>query len=393
MSNRLTKLAPALAWAVAGAVAVRRSQRGWTQVIPANSSPVDHTSRAVLAGSETPARQAQAWNRPPRAEPDPTPPAAPGVDASPGPKEEEPIPTQTGEGPGPNSPLDMPAPDWKQSVKRAAKEFKEDRGTLTAAGMAYYWFLSIFPALLAFVGVLGLLNVGKGTIDNITEKITKTLPGGAGNMLNSVISEGSTKAGLISALVGVAVALWSASSGAVGMQIGLDVAYDVKDDRKFVKKRLVAFELLAAVLVLGGVATALIVFGEPLGKSLRDNLPFGGAFVVLWTVIRWVGGLIALVGLFASIYFLAPNRDTPKWVWVSPGGILAAAIWLVASLGFSFYVSSFGNYNDTYGPIAGVAVLLLWLYLTALAVILGGELNAELERQSAARKGQVPAQS
>jgi membrane protein len=176
------------------------------------------------------------------------------------------------------------------------------------------------------------------------------------------------------------------------MQVGLDVAYDVKDDRKFVKKRLVAFELLLAVLVLGGAATALIVFGEPLGRVFRDNLPFGSAFVVLWTVTRWVLGLIALVGMFASIYYLAPNRDTPKWVWVSPGGILAAAIWLVASLGFSFYVSSFGNYAATYGPLAGVAVLLLWLYLTALAVILGGELNAELERQSAARKGQIPSE-
>ena len=378
--SRFTKLLPALAWAVAGAVAVRRSQQGWSQVIPASSTPVDDTSRAVLARPEAEAPPAAAT------------PAPPGVDAGPPAKEEEPIPTQTGEGPGPNSPLDMPPLDWKASVKRAVKEFKEDRGTLTAAGMAYYWFLSLFPAMLAFVGVLGMLNVSGDTIRDITDKVTNTLPGGAGDMLTSVISEGSAKAGLISALVGVAVALWSASSGAVGMQIGLDVAYDVKDDRKFVKKRLVAFELLAAVLVLGGLATAVIVFGEPLGKSLRDNLPFGSACVVLWTVIRWVGSLIALVGLFASIYYLAPNRDTPKWVWVSPGGILAAAIWLVASLGFSFYVSSFGNYANTYGPLAGVAVLLLWLYLTALAVILGGELNAELERQSAARKGQVPAQ-
>ena len=380
--SRFTKLLPAVGWAVAGAVAVRRSQQGWSQPIPATSTPVDAAPRrAVQARPEA------------EAPPQVAPPAPPGVDAGPPAKEEEPIPTQTGsDGPGPHSPLQLPAPDWKVSVKRAVKEFKEDRGTLTAAGMAYYWFLSLFPAMLAFVGVLGMINVSDDTIKDITGKVTNTLPGGAGEMLTSVINEGSAKAGLISALVGVAVALWSASSGAVGMQIGLDVAYDVKDDRKFVKKRLVAFELLAAVLVLGGLATALIVFGEPLGRSLRDNLPFGSAFVVLWTVIRWVGGLIALVGLFASIYYLAPNRDTPKWVWVSPGGILAAAIWLVASLGFSFYVSSFGNYKATFGPVAGVAVLLLWLYLTALAVILGGELNAELERQSAARKGQVPAE-
>ena len=394
MPNRLTRLAPAVAWAMVGAFAVRRSQRGWSPAIPAASTPVDHTSRAVPAGP-TGVRPAPALSDPaPRAaHADPAPPAAPGADAGPPADEEEPIPAQTGEGPGPDSPLDMPAPDWKASVKRAIKEFKEDRGTLTAAGMAYYWFLSIFPAMLAFVGILGVFNVGGDTISKITGKVTNALPGDAGELLTNAISDGSSKAGVISALVGVAVALWSASSGAVGMQIGLDVAYDVKDDRKFLKKRLVAFELLAAVLVLGGLATALIVFGEPLGETLRDNLPFGSAFVVLWTIIRWVLGLVALVGLFAAIYYLAPNRDTPRWVWVSPGGFLAAAIWLVASLGFSFYVSSFGDYAKTFGPLAGVAVLLLWLYLTALAVILGGELNAELERQSAARKGQIPSEA
>ena len=383
MANRLTRLAPALAWAVAGAVAVRRSQRGWNQVIPATSSPVDDRSQAVLAGSETPARQAQAWNRP----------APPGVDASPGPKEEEPIPTQAGEGAGPSSPLDMPRPDWKQGVKRAVKEFKDDRGTLTAAGMAFYWFLAIFPALLAAVGMLGLFNVSADFVEDLTARLTSALPGVSEILIGAIEESTQTGGSVLAALFGLAAALWSASSGAVGMQIGLDVAYDVKDDRKFIKKRLVAFELLLAVLVLGGVATALVVFGAPLGDVLRDNLPFGSAFVVLWTVTRFVVGLIALVGLFAAIYYLAPNRDTPKWVWVSPGGILAGAIWLVASLGFSIYVKNFSNYAETYGPISGVVVLLLWLYLTALAVILGGELNAELERQSAARKGQIPARS
>lgn len=209
-------------------------------------------------------------------------------------------------------------------------------------------------------------------------------------LVDAVNSAGSRSDGaLLAVLVGLAIALWSASSGMVGLQMGLDVAYDVEADRTFVKKRLVAFELLAAMLVLGGAATALIVFGAPLGDALRDNLPFGRAFVLLWTVVRWALGLVALTGLFATIYYLAPNRDTPRWVWVSPGGVLAAAIWLVASLGFSFYVSSFGKYAETYGSLAGVVVLLLWLYLTALALVLGGELNAELERQSAARKGQI----
>jgi membrane protein len=356
VANVLNRLVPALAGAVAGAVAVRRSQPRPLTVIRAASTPVHHA------------------------------PTAPQGD-------EQPIPPQTGEGPGPDSPLDMPPPDWKASIKRAVKEFKDDRATLTGAGMAYYWFLSVFPAMVALVGLLGLVNASGAAIDSLTRAVQSALPGDAAKVLVDALNRSNGQSGgtsLVAALLGLALALWSASSGMVGMQMGLDVAYDVTTDRTFVKKRLVALELLVAMLVLGGTATALIVFGAPLGDALRDNLPFGRAFVVAWTLIRWTLGLAALTALFATIYYLAPNRDTPRWVWVSPGGILAAAIWLAASLGFSFYVSSFGKYAETYGSLAGVVVLLLWLYLTALAVVLGGELNAELERQSAARKGEVP---
>lgn len=321
--------------------------------------------------------------------------APPGVDPGPPAGKEEPIPPQTGEGPGPDSPLQLPPPDWKASIKRAAKEFKEDRGTLTGAGMAFYWFLAVFPALLAGVGVLGLVDVTQHTIESIVSGVTRALPGGSGQILVDAVRNSASSSGgasFVATIIGIAVALWSASAGMVGLEMGLDVAYDVETDRTFVKKRLVAFELLVAVLVLGGIATTLIVFGAPLGHSLRDNLPFGSAFVVLWTIVRWVLGLIALIALFATIYYLAPNRDSPRWVWVSPGGILAAVIWLVASLGFSVYVASFGKYARTYGSLAGVVVLLLWLYLTALAIVLGGELNAELERQTAARKGEIPVQ-
>lgn len=370
--SRLAKLAEAATWAAAGVVAWRRSQRGY-QVIPATGSPVDYASRAVLARPD-------AGARPSASQP------APRCD-------EEPVPPQTGDGPRPDSPLQLEPTDWKASVKRAVKEFKDDRATLTSAGMAFYWFLSIFPAMLALVGLLGLVDASEAAVDSITDVVNSALPGQAAEVLATAIAGREAGGSLVATIVGVALALWSASAGMVGLQMGLDVAYDVTADRTFVKKRLVAFELMVAMLVLGGTATALIVFGAPLGDALRDNLPFGGAFVVVWTLLRWGLGIAALTGLFATIYYLAPNRDSPKWVWVSPGGLLAAAIWLLASLGFSFYVSSFGKYAETYGSLAGVVVLLLWLYLTALAVVLGGELNAELERQSAAHKGQVPPES
>lgn len=311
-------------------------------------------------------------------------------------RDEREVPAQTGEGAQADSPLDLSAPDWRQSLRRAVKEFKDDRASIISAGMAFYWFLAIFPALLATVGLMGLFNARATTVDSVSDAVRSILPGDAARVLTDALAKAgsqSAAAAVIASLVGVAVALWSASAGMVAMQIGLDVAYDVATDRTFLKKRLVAFQLLAATAVLGGAATALTVFGQPLGEAIRDNLPFGGAFVVVWTVARWAGAVVALTGLFATFYYVAPKRESPRWTWVSPGGILAAAIWLGASLLFSFYVSSFGSYAETYGSLAGVVILLLWLYLSALAVMVGGELNAELERQSARRAGGVPAPS
>lgn len=296
----------------------------------------------------------------------------------------EEIPAQKGQGSQPRSPLDLKSRSWQQALRSSAEEFKADRGGLISAGMAYYWFLAVFPALLAAVGLFGLFNISQAGIDSVTRAIRSALPGDAARVLTDAVSKSGEQSGgasLVATLVGLALAVWSASAGMVAMQAGLDVAYDVDEERKFVKKRLVALALLVATLVLGGLATAFTVFGAPIGESLEDNLPLGGAFELVWTIARWVLGLVTLSLLFATFYYLAPNRETPRWAWVSPGGLLATAIWLLGSLAFSFYVSSFGSYAQTYGSLAGVVVLLLWLYLSALAVIVGGEVNAELERQ------------
>ena len=304
---------------------------------------------------------------------------------------ERPVPPQKGEPGQADSPADLGSTGLKESLRRTVKEFKDDRATLTAAGMAFYWFLAVFPAMLALIGFFGLFNVGEEGVRTMSRVIRSALPGeAAGTLVTAVENAGKEGSGssLVAALIGMALALYGASSGMVAVQQGLDVAYDVPKDRKFVKKRLVALAMVLITAVLGGIATALIVFGAPIGESLSDN--FGSAFGLVWTILRWVGGIAALTALFATYFFLAPNRESPKWVWVSPGGILSVIIWLVASLGFSFYVSSFGKYAETYGSLAGVVVLLLWLYLSAIAVILGGELNAELERQSAIQARQIP---
>lgn len=312
----------------------------------------------------------------------------------PGQSHDDAVPPQVGQGGQADSPLELSRPDWKESGRRAVKDFKDDRAGIISAGMAFYWFLSVFPSLLALVGLLGLVNAGQAATTTISDGIRSALPGDAAKVLTDAVGKAGTQPGgaaVVATLVGVGLALWSASAGMVALQVGLDVAYDVGEDRPFLKKRLVAMALLVVAAVFGGVATVLVVFGQPVGDAIRDNVPLGGAFVAVWTLARWGLALLALMGLFAVFYYLAPNRDSPRWAWVSPGGVLATVIWLAASLGFSFYVSSFGSYAETYGSLAGVVVLLLWLYLSALAVMAGGELNAELERQSAVQAGQVDA--
>lgn len=279
------------------------------------------------------------------------------------------IPVRTAESPGPDSPLDLAPVDWMSTAKRTLKEIKEDRVTLIAAGMAYYWFLALFPAVIALVGVLGLVDAPSSTISSMEESVRNTLPAGASDIMGDAIGNAnSTKesASGIAAIIGIAVALWSASAGMVALQKGLNVAYDVSEERKFVKARLVAFALIIATVLLGGVPSPIFTFGES-------------------TFFQWLGWIltvVAVVVLFSVFYFLGPNRESPRWTWVSAGGIAGALLWLLVSIGFFFYVNEFSSYGKTYGTMAGVVVLILWLYLSSLTVLIGGELNAELERQA-----------
>lgn len=277
-------------------------------------------------------------------------------------------------------PTDLPKAGWKQILVRTKDEIKDDNVGLMAAGVAFYAMLAIFPTMIAALTLWGLVS-DPDEIRQTVEGFAGGLPSGAENILTSQmqgIAE-STSGALTWALVAsVLGALWSASSGTKGLINAVNSAYDEEDTRGFFRTR-----GLALALTVGGILFALIAISLiAIVPAVLGAVGLGdfGETLVNWG--RWpLLAIVIVVGL-AVIYRFAPDRDDPKWNWASVGSIVATVLWLLASAGFAWYVESFGNYEETYGALAGVIVLMLWFFLTAFAILLGAELNAEMEHQT-----------
>jgi membrane protein len=258
-----------------------------------------------------------------------------------------------------------------------------DRVTVAAGAFAYRWFLSIFPTIIALLGVASLVAMPRSTAVDLIHGVERALPSSAAQVFTKAINQAtlSTSRHLTATILASVVALWSAVSGMVVVEQGLGMAFGVARDRSFFGKRRMGLLLLIGGVILGGGASALTVFGASIGDSIRHSAPVTGVvFEAAWNVIRWIVALILINLLFTMLYYLAPNRKSPRWRWTSSGAIVATILWAIVSFGFSLYTSDFSSYDKTYGAFAGVAILVFWLYLTGLAILAGGEINAARER-------------
>jgi membrane protein len=276
------------------------------------------------------------------------------------------------------SPTDIPASGWKDILKRANEQRKEDNVQIISAGVAFYLFLAMVPTLIATISVYGLV-ADPADVEEQLAGVTEALPEAAGNLVleqvESVAATGNAGLG-ISLLIAVAGALWSASKGMQALVIALNIAYNEPESRGFVKLR-----GLALGLTLGLIVAAIVgVGGMVLVSTIAGDL--GGAAGWVIEIVRWpLLGIFVMAGL-AVLYRYAPDREKAEWKWVSPGAVLAVVVLLVASIGFSLYVNNFGNFNETYGSLAAVVLLLLWLFIASFIVVMGAEVDSEMERQT-----------
>jgi membrane protein len=291
----------------------------------------------------------------------------------------------------PDSPTDLGRRTWLGVARRAFTEFKDDNVTDWAAALTYYAVLSIFPALIVFVSLLGIFGQGQSTVDSLLQ-IAKDIgaPDDALNTLKGPIDEVVTQRGGAGALLGVGLlgALWSAS-GYVGAFIRASNAiYEVEEGRKFyILRPLQILVTIAGVLLLTLITLAIVSSGS-VAQAIGDAIGVGSTVVTVWNIAKWPVIVIIVSLMIAALYHIAPNVKQPKFKWFTLGGFLALVLWVIASVAFGFYVAKFGSYNKTYGSLGAVISFLVWLWITNNVILFGAEVNAELERGRELEAGQ-----
>jgi membrane protein len=281
----------------------------------------------------------------------------------------------------PESPTDLTKPSLLYVLRKTAREFQQDQCTDLAAALTYYAVLSLFPALLVLVSLLGVFGQGRKTVDAVMQIAAGVVPSDAMNLLRQPIEHlvQSPSAG-VALITGALVALWSASAYVGAFGRAMNRIYEIDEGRPIWKLRPLQLVLTLAGLVLATAVALMLVISGPVAEAVGDVIGAGAVAVTTWNIVKWPVILVCVVLAVAVLYYSTPNVKQPKFRWISVGAIFAILLWVLASVLFGLYVSNFGSYNKTYGTLAGVIVFLLWLWITNLALLFGAELDAELER-------------
>jgi membrane protein len=274
----------------------------------------------------------------------------------------------------------LPKRSWLGVLKRTSKEFKEDNLTDWAAALTYYGVLAIFPALIALVSILGL--IGQSATQPLIDNVGNLAPGPAQEILTGAI-EGLQRsrgaAGLLF-IVGIAAAIWSASGYVGAFMRASNAIYEVEEGRPFWITRPVQLAVTIVMLILLALSAVAVVVTGGLATEVGNLIGAGSTAVTAWDIAKWPVLVLVVALMFSILYWAAPNVRQPGFRWLTPGGILAVVAWMLASAAFALYVANFSSYNKTYGALGGVVAFLVWLWISNLAVLLGAELNAELQR-------------
>ncbi|QCB93730.1 YihY/virulence factor BrkB family protein [Cellulomonas shaoxiangyii] len=280
----------------------------------------------------------------------------------------------------PDSPGDLKARSWKYVLRKTVREFGKDQCTDLAAALTYYSVLAIAPALLAIVSLLGLVSDPERTVQRILDLVEGIAPGGTDTIQPILENLTQAPAAGLALVVGLVTALWSASGYVAAFSRGMNRIYEIDEGRPIWKLRPILLLVTIALVVIAVVVVAALVLSGGVAEAIGDAVGLSAAAVTVWNIAKWPVVLALVAVAIALLYHATPNVQQPKFRWVSVGALVAILVWVIASLGFAFYVANFSSYNETYGSLAGVIVALLWLWISNLALLFGAELDAELER-------------
>jgi membrane protein len=262
------------------------------------------------------------------------------------------------------------------------KKIDEDELSTRSAALSYYFVLALFPMFLFLVSLIGLIaGSGSQMGDKIMATLGSLAPGSASGVVQQVIHQTVKNSGGVKLAAGIVGALWAASGGMSAIVTSLNVIYRTKETRPLWKQKLTVVGLTLALALLILLASALVLYGGSIGQLIATRVGVGGLFWIGWRIVQWPMTFLAMFLSFSIIYYFAPDLDERKWYWVTPGSVVGVALWLLASVGFRVYLHFFNSYSATYGSLGAVIILMLWLYITGFAILVGGETNWVIENQ------------